>query len=243
MKDVIDGIVVSEVSYSETSKIINILTPTGIIGCMAKGAKGLKSNLRVGTTKITYGKFYISKKEEKLSILTSVDIINDFKNIKKDIVKISYATYIVDLASQVMKHNVDSNVFNILLSALIKINEGFSPVIITNILELKYLEYLGVMPIIDECAICGSKTSIATLSSSRGGYICNNCLRDDLIVSDKTIKLIRMFYYVDISKISNLDISNKSILEISNFLDDYYDRYTGLYLKSKKLLKNINKVS
>ena len=27
------------------------------------------------------------------------------------------------------------------------------------------------------------------------------------------------------------------------FLDDYYDRYTGLYLKSKKLLKNINKVS
>ena len=243
MKDVIEGIVVSEVSYSETSKIINILTPTGIIGCMAKGAKGLKSNLRVGTTKITYGKFYISKKEEKLSILTGVDIINDFKNIKKDIVKISYATYIVDLASQVMKHNVDSNVFNILLSALIKINEGFSPVIITNILELKYLEYLGVMPIIDECAICGSKTSIATLSSSRGGYICNNCLRDDLIVSDKTIKLIRMFYYVDISKISNLDISNKSILEISNFLDDYYDRYTGLYLKSKKLLKNINKVS
>ena len=233
MKDVIEGIVVSEVSYSETSKIINILTPTGIIGCMAKGAKGLKSNLRVGTTKITYGKFYISKKEEKLSILTGVDIINDFKNIKKDIVKISYATYIVDLASQVMKHNVDSNVFNILLSALIKINENFSPVIITNILELKYLEYLGVMPIIDECAICGSKTSIATLSSSRGG----------LIVSDKTIKLIRMFYYVDISKISSLDISNKSILEISNFLDDYYDRYTGLYLKSKKLLKNINKVS
>ena len=243
MKDVIEGIVVSEVSYSETSKIINILTPTGIIGCMAKGAKGLKSNLRVGTTKITYGKFYISKKEEKLSILTGVDIINDFKNTKKDIVKISYATYIVDLASQVMKHNVDSNVFNILLSALIKINENFSPVIITNILELKYLEYLGVMPIIDECAICGSKTSIATLSSSRGGYICNNCLRDDLIVSDKTIKLIRMFYYVDISKISSLDISNKSILEISNFLDDYYDRYTGLYLKSKKLLKNINKVS
>ena len=243
MKDVIEGIVVSEVSYSETSKIINILTPTGIIGCMAKGAKGLKSNLRVGTTKITYGKFYISKKEEKLSILTGIDIINDFKNIKKDIVKISYATYIVDLASQVMKHNIDSNVFNILLSALIKINEDFSPIIITNILELKYLEYLGVMPIIDECAICGSKTSIATLSSSRGGYICNNCLRDDLIVSDKTIKLIRMFYYVDISKISNLDISNKSILEISNFLDDYYDRYTGLYLKSKKLLKNINKVS
>ncbi len=243
MKDTVEGIVVSEVSYSETSKIINILTKDGIIGCMAKGAKNLKSNLRVGTSKITMCKFYISKKDEKLSILTSVDIINDFKNIKKDIVKISYATYIIDLANQVMRHNVDSHIYDILISSLIKINDNFDPSVITSILELKYLEFLGVMPIIDECAICGSKSSIATLSSSRGGYICSNCLRDDLIVSDKTIKLIRMFYYVDIAKISNLDISSKSKIEISNFLDDYYDRYTGLYLKSKKMLKNINKVS
>ena len=243
MKESIEGIVVSEVSYSETSKIINILTKDGIIGCMAKGAKSLKSNLRLGTSKITMAKFYISKKEEKLSVLTGVDIICDFKNIKKDIVKISYATYIIDLAQQVMKHNIDSRIYEILVAALNKINEDFDASVITNILELKYLEYLGVMPIIDECAICGSKTSIATLSSSRGGYICTNCLRDDLIVSDKTIKLIRMFYYVDINKITNLDISNKSKIEISNFLDDYYDRYTGLYLKSKKLLKNINKVS
>ena len=243
MKEVVEGIVVSEVSYSETSKIVNILTKDGIVGCMAKGAKSLKSNLRLGTSKITMGKFYISKKEEKLSILTGVDIINEFKNIKKDIVKISYATYIIDLAGQVMKHNVNSHVYEILISSLKKIDENFDALVITNILELKYLEYLGVMPIIDECAICGSKTSIATLSSSRGGYICANCLRDDLIVSDKTIKLIRMFYYVDIAKITSLDISGKSKIEISNFLDDYYDRYTGLYLKSKKLLKNISKVS
>ena len=26
--------------------------------------------------------------------------------------------------------------------------------------------------------------------------------------------------------------------EINDFLDDYYDRYTGLYLKSKKFLKS-----
>ena len=243
MKDTVEGIVVSEVSYSETSKIINILTKDGIIGCMAKGAKSLKSNLRVGTSKITRGKFYISKKSEKLSILTGVDIIDDYKNIKKDILKISYATYIIELSEQVMKHNIDSHIYDILVASLNKINEGYDASTITNILELKYLEFLGVMPIIDECAICGSTTSIATISSSRGGYICTNCLRDDLIVSDKTIKLIRMFYYVDIDKITNLDISNKSKIEISNFLDDYYDRYTGLYLKSKKLLKNINKVS
>ena len=77
--ELIEGIVISEKSYGETSKIINILTKdNGIIGCMAKGAKQLKSNLRNGTTKLTFGYFGMNKKEDKLSTLTSVDIINNF---------------------------------------------------------------------------------------------------------------------------------------------------------------------
>ena len=112
-----------------------------------------------------------------------------------------------------------------------------------NILELKYLEFLGVMPIIDSCAMCGRKTNIVTLSSYRGGYVCKNCYTNENMVSDKTIKLIRMFYYVDISKISKLDISPKSKNEINQFLDDYYSRYTGLYLKSKSFIKNLQKLT
>lgn len=243
MKEKIEGIVISETPYSETSKIINILTKDGIVGCMAKGAKNIKSNLRIGTNKITKAEFIILNKKDKLSTLTSVDVLSDYRNIKKDITKISYATYIIELATQVMRHNQNEDVYYLLLSSLDKINDDFDALTITNILELKYLEYLGVMPIIDSCASCGAKTNIVTLSSSRGGYVCKNCHKNERVVSEKTIKLIRMFYYVDINKISKLDISSKSKMEISDFLDEYYDRYTGLFLKSKILLKNINKVS
>ena len=129
-----------------------------------------------------------------------------------------------------------------LIAALVKIEEGYDPMIITNILELKYLYFLGVMPVIDACSICGSKASIATLSSVKGGYVCRNCLKNEKIVSSNTIKLIRMFYYVELSKISKLDIKDISKREIGQFLDEYYGEYTGLYLKSKEFLKNISKV-
>ena len=43
----VDGIVVSETNYGETSKIINILTKEGIIGIIAKGARSIKSPLRI----------------------------------------------------------------------------------------------------------------------------------------------------------------------------------------------------
>ena len=71
---------------------------------------------------------------------------------------------------------------------------------------------------------------------------CQKCLENDKIVHPKTIKLIRMFYYVDISKIDKIEISDNIKNEINEFVDDYYDRYSGLYLKSKQFLKNITKV-
>ena len=97
------------------------------------------------------------------------------------------------------------------------------------------------MPIIDCCCKCGSK-NIITISSDAGGYLCKNCHNNETIFDEKTIKLIRMFYYVDISKIEKIEISKKISDEINYFLNSYYETYTGLYLKSKELIEKISKV-
>jgi len=78
----VSGFILSEVPYGDTSKIINIFTSEGIIGCIAKGAKSLKSNLRINTIKYTYGNFLIDYKENKLSYIKEASIIDDLKNIK-----------------------------------------------------------------------------------------------------------------------------------------------------------------
>ena len=235
-----EGIVVSEIDYKESSKIINVLTKEhGIIGMIAKGCKKPNNKLSNRASILTYGYFHISYKEEGLSTLIEVDIIDNLKNIKKDIIKISYACFLCELVMQVYKHESNNNIYNLFASSLIKINEGYDPLVITNILELKLLEYLAIMPNIDSCVSCASTNNIVTISSYKGGYLCSNCLKDETVVNSKTIKLIRMFYYVDISKITKLEISEKIKKEINTFIDDYYDRYSGLYLKSKEFLKEL----
>ena len=122
----VEGIILNTQEYGETSKILNVITKEyGIIGVIAKGCKSLKSNLRSVTDKLTYGKFYIYYKKDKLSTLTNVDVIDNFKNIKKDINKISYATYLLELTGQVIKHSMKFEVFDLLINGLIKINEGY----------------------------------------------------------------------------------------------------------------------
>ena len=238
----VEGIIINVKNYGDTSKIIDILTKEyGVIGVIAKGCKSIKSNLRSVTDKLTYATFTIYFKKDKLSILSEASVINNFSNIKKDIEKISYASFLIDLTNQVYKQCEDNDLYDLLISSLIKINDNFNPLIITNILELKYLEYLGVMPNLNGCSICGSK-SVVTLSSDKGGYLCSKCHTNEPIVSDKAIKLVRMYTLVDINKIEKLDIKKDVVYEVNNFIDNYYDRYTGLYLKSKTFLKNITSV-
>ena len=236
----VEGIIINVKNYGDTSKVIDILTKEyGIIGVMAKGCKSLKSNLRSVTEKMTYAIFTIYYKKDKLSILSEASVINNFSNIKKDIEKISYASFLLDLTNQVYKQNDTNELYDYLISGLIKINEGFNPLVITNILELKYLYYLGIMPNLDGCSLCGAK-SVITLSSDKGGYLCSKCRVNEPIISDKTIKLVRMYTLVDINKITKLDLNKDIIYEVNNFIDEYYDRYTGLYLRSKSFLKSLN---
>lgn len=232
----IEGIVVSEYSFEESSKIIKVFTKDGIIDVIAKGAKKLKSPFFSVTSKLSYGIFNISYKENGLSKLVDADIFNDFRNIKKDISKVSYATYITELIIKVFKHDSNSNIYDLYMQGLNKINSGYDPLVISNIIRLKMLDYLGIKPIIDRCVECGNTTDIATISSYYGGYICKHCLKNEKIVSTKTINLVRGLYYVDISKITKLEIPTDVKIELDQFIDDYYDRYSGIYLKSKIFL-------
>jgi len=99
-----DGIVVSSIPFKESSRIINILTKDmGIVGCIVKGCKSLKSKLRLPSEKFAYGTFHFYYKENGLSTLIEADIKNYFINIKSDIVKISYMSYLCELATNVYK--------------------------------------------------------------------------------------------------------------------------------------------
>lgn len=81
----ITGIIVSETPYSESSKILNILTEEGIIGVVSKGCKSLKSPLRTISSKFIYAEFLIYYNEARLSTLKEGVVIDNFNNIKTNL--------------------------------------------------------------------------------------------------------------------------------------------------------------
>ena len=239
----VKGLVLNETNYSDSSKILNVLTcEYGLIGILSKGCRNLKSKLRGSSRKLVYGTFHFYYKENGLSTLISIDVISDYPKTIMDLERVVYASYLLDLTRQVVKQSKDSNILPLVVSSLEKLENGLNPAVITNILELKYLDFLGVSPIVTGCAVCGKTTNIVSLSPTAGGFICKDCYQNEGYYSDKAIKLLQMYYYVDLEKITKIDVNSKVNEEINKFLEDYYDRYTGIYLNSKKMLKNVIKL-
>ncbi len=236
------GIVLSETPYSETSKILNILSEDyGLIGVMSKGCRNVKNKLRGVSNKMNYCEYTINYKEKGLSTLIEGNSLNSFKNVYVDMKKAFYSFYLIDLINQVLKENNHKNIFSLLEQALIKINDGLSPELIIIIVELKLLSFLGVDLNLDSCVVCGEKKDLYTLSLDMGGMICQNCYQDGFVFNEKALKLIVILNKIDLHKLEKLEIDDYNIIdEIDNFIYEYYNNYTGIYVKKRKQLSNVN---
>ena len=141
------------------------------------------------------------------------------------------------MTNQVYKESSEKTIYDLFINTVYKLNEGLNPVVLANILETKYLNYLGVGLNLDCCLKCGSTKNIVTIID--GGLLCKNCYQNEPIKDLKIIKLLRLYELIDIKSITNINVLDQLINQTNEFLDDYYDRYTGLYLKSKKFLANL----
>lgn len=235
MKETIEGIVLNETNYSETSKILNILTKEhGYISVISKGSRTLKSKLRGISMKLVYANFTITYKEKGISTLIEGNVINSFKYIMLDLKKMNSALYIISLVKNVLKESNNLEIFDILKKTLLKINANFDQGLLTNIIEIKLLTYLGVRPNFDKCVYCNTST-VFTFDISAGGMVCKNCYQDTYLFLPTTIKLLKLFQSVDIAKIDKLNITSKKVKEELNlFIKEYYDTYTGIYLFNRE---------
>lgn len=233
------GIVLREVPYRESSSIISVLTEdNGIMGFLALGCKRKNSHLGGVTAPLTYGEFCVNYRERGLCTLIEVGVINSFLKLRRNLVSNACSLYLLELAGRVYEQEEDMDIFEILIKSLVKINDGVDAVVMTLVLSLKFLKPLGITPNFNGCVECGN-TDVVTLSSYKGGFLCVDHLGDEKMVDVRTLKIIRMLYYIDIDRINSLDLSGEIVQEIVCFISDYYDRYSGIYLKSKDFLQRI----
>ncbi|PMC39664.1 DNA repair protein RecO [Bacillus sp. UMB0899] len=241
-----EGIVIRSTDYGETNKIITLYTrELGKVGVMARGAKKPNSRLTSITQLFTYGTF-LFQKSSGLGSLQQGETIHSLRSIREDIFLTAYASYIAELLDKSTEnHERNPFLFELLLQTFTYLDEEVDPDILLHIFEMKILPVLGLHPQLDCCTNCGQKDGTFHFSIREGGFLCHRCFEIDpyrLQIAPTTVKLLRLFFYFDLNRLGNISVKQETKNELKLVIDAYYHEYSGLTIKSKRFLDQLDSI-
>ncbi len=210
---------------------------------MARGAKKPKSRMASVTQPFIHGQFLIHI-GSGLGSLSQGEMLTSLRSVREDIVKTAYASYLAELTDKLLdERKPDPFLYEQLLQTLTWMAEGKDPEILSMMYELKMYRKAGFAPKVDACLNCGVSDGPFSFSVIEGGYLCFRCKQLDpqaYGLTEPLSKLLRLFLHMDVKRVGQITMKAENKTKLRTLMDEYYDRYGGYFLKSKKFIKQLD---
>jgi DNA repair protein RecO (recombination protein O) len=239
-----EAILIRVRDFDEADKIGVLLTPEeGKIQIVAKGARRPRNRYSGAMQLFTHVKASLFH-GRSLQTLSQIEIVDSFRHLREDLVRMAYATYICELMDEMVKEKqrVDST-FLLLLTTLHLLNESeMDPEPILRAYELKLLSILGFRPSLSHCVGCDQEIGEAVqqrFSPALGGLLCQECHSEGepvVRVGRGTIEVMKRLLEGDIRKAYILKLSGDLVREIEQVHTAYIAHRTERRIKSKEFL-------
>lgn len=242
------GIIIKSVDYGESDKIITILNEYGAkIPLMVRRAKKTKSGLQAHTQMFVYGLF-IYNKWRGMGTLNSVDVINQYYDLRLDLYENCYASLSTEVIDKSMdKDDVSKTNYELLQFVLNKVSEGTSAQLMSIIVLLKCMSSFGFTASFNYCIVSGDtdQSKLIGYSFKFDGAISEAVANQDphaLKLSNRTLYLLDILQKLPIHKMNQLSIHQDILDEMSELLIMLYREYAGIFFKSQKLINQLKRV-
>lgn len=243
------GIILKYTNLGEADKILTILTRNnGKIKAIAKGCRKPKSSLLSASEVFVFSEFVLYKGTNFYHI-TQAATRETFYNLRKDLLKLSYATYFVELADAVSEESIPSErLFLLLAKTLYYLSTGE---IATGLLHLAYqlklMDISGFRPNLSRCVNCrGIKDTYLRFDAELGGVVCNECgntgtsLNPNVFrISPGTVEAFNFLLNTEISRVNTKKIDNTIFNEMDKIMRAFIQIHLDRRFKSLEFLDDI----
>ncbi|CAM3436284.1 DNA repair protein RecO [Marinicrinis lubricantis] len=234
-----EGVVIKSFDYGEGNKIVKLLTETGKVTVMAKGAKKVKSRHSAVVQMFTHADFVFYKSGD-MGTLNHGETIQSFHALRTDLYKSAYAAYLAEITDRLMEEQEGSSaIFHQLIAGFEALEADKDPVIVMQTYELKMLHLAGYAPIFDTCVSCGAKERLSYFSPGMGGALCTDCQTQDtyrMPVDDKARKLLYMLQRLDLKRLGETNVSDGTKQQTQQLLRRFMDTHIHIKWKARSFL-------
>ena len=177
-KTVTTGLVLRVTETKESDKILTVLTPDmGKIPLIARGARRKNSRIAAASQLLAYSELTLYKRGNWY-MLDEASTLELFDGVRQDIVLLSLASYLTELAEAVCaEETVSPEILSLLLNALYALCYlDKDPALVKTAFQWRLMALAGFQPFVDGCAVCGAEEPAAPMLDVVHGVVrCGGC--------------------------------------------------------------------
>ena len=190
------AIVLSSRPLGEADRIVGLFSQElGRLDAVVKGVRRTKS--RWGGRLEPFGVVdLVLFRGRSLYTVTSAQLVAAFPRLREDREALTAAALACEAAAGLFgEEEQHERVFNLLVHALREIDQGFdgpassAPLVLGVVMKL--LHEAGYLPVLDQCASCGSGGLALAFSASRGGLVCECSVGEGVPVTREAVEAMR----------------------------------------------------
>ena len=166
-----------------------------------------------------------------------------FPKINSDLFVMAYATYVAALADASLQDNQqDAPLFAFLQKTLELMEEGLDYQVLTNIFEIQILTRFGISLNFNECVFAiGWVRPLIFLSNMALAYVLIITMRTrNVVIWIQTFPICSInFKLSTLRLLETISLKSEIKQELRQFMDQIYEEYVGIHLKSKKFIDSL----
>lgn len=212
------GIVLAESNYSETDKILTILTyDLGKISCIAKGARRNQSRFLASSQLFSFSNLILYKGNGELYHINSAELIDSFYSLRYDLDKLETAMECIKFTKDNTYENQSAvNLLKLVINTLYIMTASEKNIkLIKNIFYIKFMCVLGYSPNVKKCGICGTTNNLVSFSIKNKTVTCNECKnRGDIEISVGARLALEYIVHSKLKDIFSFELTEEVLKEL-----------------------------
>lgn len=220
------GLVINEINTGEADRIITIFTKNdGKLSAIARNSKKSGNRISSGTQLLCFSDFMMFKGKELYNV-TSCEIICSFYELSHDIVKLTYVSHILEIVNDTVQESQNYyRVLRLLLNVLYLLSDTKKDAeLIIRIFEMRLMKYLGYLPEMRTCSVCGKEHENEFFSFDKCGLICINCISNEeryFPISQGCKMAIKKILFSNHKDIFSFNVSDEVKMELGKISSRY----------------------